>query len=93
MFIGLAAVLTGCSLPPPTPEQAAARCEERARDAQAPNVGLTLGVNSNSGAFTKGSIGISSDFIRGRDPLAVYESCVFDLTGEAPIRPPRLRSI
>ncbi|WP_333713173.1 hypothetical protein [Yoonia sp.] len=76
-----------------SPERAADRCEERARAAQGPEVGVTLGANSNSGPFASGSISISSDAIRGRDPVALYEECVFNLTGEMPIRPPRLRNM
>ncbi len=84
-------LVAGCT--PITPERAADRCEERARSAQGPEVGLTLGANSNSGPFASGSISISADAIKGRDPLAVYESCVMNLTGELPIRPARLRAI
>jgi len=91
-FSLLLPILAVAACSPPTPEQAADRCEERARAAQGPEVGLTLGANSNEGPFASGSISISSDAIQGRDPVAVYESCVFNLTGEAPIRPPRLRS-
>lgn len=76
-----------------SPERAADRCEERARAAQGPEVGLTVGTNSVSGAFAEGSISISSDAVRGRDPMAVYENCVFDLTGQPPIRPPSLRDM
>ncbi len=86
-----AALVTACT--PISPERAADRCEERARAAQGPQIGLTLGANSDSGPFASGSIGISADAIRGRDPVAVYESCVFNLTGELPIRPPRLRDM
>lgn len=85
------ALATACT--PISPERAAERCEERARAAQGPEIGLTLGANSNSGPFASGNISISADAIRGLDPIAVYESCVFNLTGEAPIRPPRLRAM
>ncbi|XOY56884.1 MAG: hypothetical protein ACMUJK_03940 [Rhodobacterales bacterium] len=85
---GLLLALAACG--PVSPESAADRCEERARAAQGPTVGLTLGANSNSGPFASGSIGITSDAIRGRDPVEVYESCVFGLTGELPIRSVRL---
>jgi len=84
-------LLAGCT--PPTPEQAAARCEERARSAQAPDVGITIGASSSDGPFASGNISISSDLLRGRDPLEVYETCVIELTGEPPIRPPRLRAL
>ncbi len=86
---GLLMGLAACG--PVSPERAADRCEERARAAQGPQIGLTLGANSNSGPFASGSIGITSDAIRGRDPLQVYDECVFGLTGEMPIRPVRLR--
>ena len=83
--------LAACELPPISPERAAERCEDRARAAQGPEVSATFGVNSNSGGFASGSVGISSDYLRGLDPVAVYESCVQNLTGEPPIRPPQLR--
>jgi hypothetical protein len=86
------AALAACSLPPPDPEAVARACEERARAAQGPTGGLTFGVNSDDGAFLGAEIGITSDFLMGRDPLAVYEECVRARTGAAPIRPPRLRS-
>lgn len=79
--------LVACA--PPTPERAAAICEERARKAAGPTGGITVGVNSEDGPFTEVEIGISSDYLAGRDPMEVYVSCVYDLTGAAPIRPPR----
>ena len=91
-FVALGVVLTtACT--PMTPERAADRCEERARAAQGPEVGVTIGANSNSGPFASAGISVSLDTIRGLDPIAVYESCVLNLTGEPPIRPARLRAI
>ncbi|MDA1153920.1 MAG: hypothetical protein O2873_04105 [Proteobacteria bacterium] len=86
---GLLLGLAACG--PVSPERAADRCEERARAAQGPTVGLTLGANSNSGPFASGSIGITSDAIRGRDPAQLYDECVFRLTGQMPVRPVRVR--
>ncbi|MGJ8623469.1 MAG: hypothetical protein ACSHW1_11885 [Yoonia sp.] len=91
IIIGTALLVAACGQI--SPERAADRCEERARAAQGPQVGLTMGVNSSSGGFVGGGISISSDAILGRDPLEVYESCVIDLTGQPPIRPVRLRDI
>lgn len=85
--------VAACDLPPPDPARVADECEERARDAQGPTAGLTIGVNSNSGGFAEGNVGITSDFLRGLDPVEVYESCVLRRTGELPIRPPVLRDI
>ena len=91
-YLALPLMLLVASCGPPTPEQAAQRCEERAQAAQGPDVGITIGASSDGGPFASASIGVSGDFLRGRDPLEVYESCVFELTGQPPIRPARLRS-
>ena len=90
--VGLLVMLAACTVPPVSPERAAEICEERARAAQGPTGRVTVGTNSNSGAFGGAQVGVSSDFIAGRDPETVYETCVFDRTGQAPIRPPVLRS-
>ncbi|WP_239450504.1 hypothetical protein [Loktanella sp. S4079] len=92
-FIMMAGLAAACSPTPPTPEEAAQRCEKRAQAAQAPTGGVTVGMNSETGMSTGIEIGLSADFLRGRDPFEVYESCVIDLTGEPPIRPARLRSL
>lgn len=78
---------------PISPERAADRCEERARAAQGPSGSVTVGTNSQSGPFAGASVSISSDFVRGLDPVAVYDRCVYNLTGELPIRPPVLRDL
>lgn len=83
--------LAGCEVPPVSPERAAALCEDRAREAQGPTGRVSVGANSNTGPSAGLEIGISSDLLAGRDPLEVYEECVFDRTGAAPIRPPVLR--
>ena len=83
-------MLVACG--PISPERAAEICEDRARAAQGPTGRVTVGTNSRDGGFGGLRIGVSSDFIAGRNPVEVYESCVFDRTGLAPIRPPVLRS-
>lgn len=77
---------------PVNPELAAQRCENRARAAMGPTGGVEFGVNNKSGAFTRAQIGVSSDFLQGRDPAQVYDACVLQMTGELPIRPPVLRT-
>lgn len=89
--VAAAGLLAACT--PVSPERAADQCEERARAAQGPTGQVTVGVNNRSGGFFEGSIGITSDFLRGEDPVFLYERCVFELTGELPIRPPRLRDL
>lgn len=70
------------------PELAAQRCEARARAATGPTGEVKFGVNSNTGAYSRAQIGVSSDFLLGRDPVQVYENCVLRKTGKLPIRQP-----
>ncbi len=83
--------LTACDPVPMSPERAAQVCEEQARAAQGPTGSVTVGVNSRTGPYAGASIGITDDYLRGRDPLVVYSNCVMRRTGQAPIRPPVLR--
>ena len=87
----LLSAIAACAPAPIEPERVAEICEERARAAQGPTGGVTIGTNSRTGGFGALEIGLSSDFLAGRDPVDVYESCVFDRTGSTPIRPPVLR--
>ena len=88
--LGLVA-LAACEAPLLSPEQAALVCEERAREAQAPTGSVTVGANSRTGGFGGVSIGVTSDYLMGRDPVQVYEDCVMARSGQAPIRGPLLR--
>lgn len=91
-FVLLAVIgVAGCTLPPPDPETVARECEQRARQAQGPTGNVTIGMNSRSGPSLEGAIGVNSNFLRGRDPMEVYSSCVYQRTGQGPIRPPVLR--
>ena len=86
-LLGLAA----CDPVPISVERAADICESQARAAQGPTGRIAIGTNSNSGPFTSAEIGISGDYLAGRDPVDVYTQCVISRTGAGPIRPPRLR--
>ncbi len=90
-FAVLLLALAACTPVPVSPERAAEICEDKARAAQGPTGRVSVGTNSRTGGFGGVEIGVSSDFITGRDPLEVYAQCVFDRTGAAPIRPPVLR--
>lgn len=84
-------ILLGACSSQMTPERAADYCEERARGAQGPTGEISIGANSETGPFVGASIGVTSDYLNGRDPMSVYETCVISHTGELPIRPPVLR--
>ena len=78
-------ILAGCG--PVSPERAADTCEERARAATGPTGEVGVGITSDGDARGRFEIGITSDYIRGRDPYDVYDSCVRQKTGQGPIRP------
>jgi hypothetical protein len=84
----LVPILAACG--PMSPERAADVCEDRARAAQGPTAEIGIGVGSGG---TSGSVevGVTSDYLRGRDPYVVYDECVRQKTGQGPIRPLDLR--
>jgi hypothetical protein len=92
ILLPAALLLAACEPVPLDPERAARLCEERAQAAQGPTGSITLGANSDDGFFSGAEIGLSGDFLTGRDPQEVYRECVIARTGALPVRPPRLRS-
>ncbi len=86
----LLGLLAACNVPPPSPEEVAQICEEQARAAQGPTGRVSVGVNNRTGSYVSGEIGVTGDFLAGRDPQEVYSRCVMRRTGNAPYRPPVL---
>jgi len=83
-FILLPLTLLACG---PIPVQQAEReCIEQARLAQKPQVEVFVGVNNRGEALTGGSFGISTDYLAGRDPNAVFTECVKSRSGQFPTR-------
>jgi hypothetical protein len=72
---------------PMSPERAARICEERARAAAGPTGEIGIGITSDGDARGSFEIGITSDYLQGRDPYEVYDSCVRQKTGQGPVRP------
>ena len=84
-FLLLLPLLAACG--PVSLPQAERVCFERARLAQQPRGTVGLGVNSDGkvgGAF---EVNVSSDFLQGRDPSAVYDQCVLQKSGQVPSQP------
>lgn len=77
-------LLAGCG--PMTLEDAERQCLERARLAQQPRGEVYVGGSTN-GAVAGLDVTISSDYLAGRDPSAVYDSCVMAKAGQPPSRP------
>lgn len=86
-FAPLLVLLAACG--PVSPELAARQCEERARAASGPVREIGIGVG-NRGVDGYVELGVTSDYLQGRDPREVYETCVFEKTGQGPVRPPVL---
>jgi len=82
-LVGLA-LLAACG--PINPRIAADQCEERARQADGPFGELQIGTVGGRAAGSV-EVGITSDYLSGRDPYEVYDSCVRAKTGQGPVRP------
>ncbi len=78
-------LLAGCG--PVTVQQAERQCFERARLAAAPRGEIGFGVGSGGRAAGSVELTVSSDYIAGRDPSAVFEACVYQKSGQPPSRP------
>ena len=83
------ALVVACG--PVSPELAARQCEERANAAAGPTGSASIGINNKGKVSTGIEIGVTSDYIRQRDPYVVYEECVIAKSGQPPIRPLVLR--
>lgn len=84
-MFSLLLLLVACG--PVSLEQAEKACFERARLAQQPRGTVGLGVNSNGQASGVLDVQVSTDFLQGRDPSAVYDQCVVQKSGKMPSRP------
>lgn len=78
-------LLAACG--PMTVAEAERQCFERARLAQQPRGAVTVGASSDGRKSAGLELHVSSDFLTGRDPSTVYETCVMAKTGQAPTIP------
>jgi hypothetical protein len=78
------ALLLACG---PVPVQQAERdCLERARMAEKPQASVFIGVNNKGEVLKGGSFGVTTDYLAGRDPSAVFNECVKSRSGQFPTR-------
>lgn len=80
--------LLGMAACAPVPvEQAERNCLASAREATGPQTEVGFGVGSHGyrGGFVR--VGVSSDYIMGRDPSQVFDDCVQRRSGKMPTRP------
>ena len=85
VLLAALAGLAACG--PMTVQQAERECFDRARVAQQPRGQIGIGARSDGKAVGNLDLTISSDWLTGKDPSAVYETCVMSKSGEAPRRP------
>lgn len=72
---------------PVSREQAERDCLHTARLAQQPRGSVGVGVDSNGKVQPQFDVTVSSDYLSGRDPSQVYDSCVMRKSGQMPSRP------
>ena len=82
----LALLALGACAPIPVVE-AERICIPDAQAAQHPRGTVGFGIDSQGRAAANLEIGISADFLTGRDPDAVYNECVRQRSGQMPTRP------
>ena len=78
-------MLTACG--PVSLPQAERACFDRARLAQQPRGTVGAGVNSEGKTSGLLNLQVSTDFLQGRDPSAVYDRCVYQKSGLPPSQP------
>lgn len=66
--------------------QAEATCLQDARLAERPRGTVELGIGSGGRRHAAFDVEISSDFLAGRDPEKVWQSCVYSRSGQVPTR-------
>ena len=81
--------LTACG--PVSVERAEAGAVVAHRLAAAPRGEVALGIGSDGKAASSIKLEISSDYIAGRDPSAIYDSCVYQKSGQPPRLPLYMR--
>jgi hypothetical protein len=45
-----------------------------------------IGASNRGGGYLRGEVTITSDYLLGRDPVALYDTCVVRKTGQNPTR-------
>ena len=82
-------LMTACG--PMSLAEAERQCFERARLAKQPRGSVSVGASSDGRKSAGFELNVSSDYLLGKDPSAVYDSCVMQKAGEPPSRPLYLR--
>jgi hypothetical protein len=77
--------LSGCG---PVPlEVAEQQCLEQANAATGPSGSMSIAVDNHGNVSTGLTLGLSTDYLAGRDPAQVYADCVYRASGQYPRQP------
>lgn len=77
--------LTACG---PVPvELAEQRCLEQDQAASGPHGSVSIQMDNHGRVATGVTLGLSTDYLAGRDPAQVYDNCVFRMSGQMPRQP------
>lgn len=68
-------------------DRAERQCLDRAQLAAKPRGMVSAGVTSNGDTRAGLKLEVSSDYLLGRDPSAVFDACVYQKSGVPPTRP------
>jgi hypothetical protein len=78
-------MLVACG--PISVQDAESQCFERVRLAQQPRGEMAIGMSSDGTMDASLEVTATSDYLMGKDPSAVFDSCVMAKSGEMPSRP------
>ena len=81
------AVLSVAACGPIPVDVAMRQCVEPARLAQHPRGSVGIVADNHGNIGTSVTIGISTDYLQGRDPNEVFASCVRGRSGQEPLYP------
>jgi hypothetical protein len=87
LFLAGLGLLTLSACGPVPVDVAMQQCVEPAQLAQRPRGSVGIAADNHGNVGTSISIGISTDYIQGRDPDQVFANCVRQRSGQEPIFP------
>lgn len=67
-------------------DRAERECAQRARMAEKPEATVFIGVNDQGEVMKGASFSVTTDYLKGRDPAAVFTECVKQRSGQFPTR-------
>jgi hypothetical protein len=85
MLVAVAVMVPACA--PISRDRAEEQCFRQAQLAERPRGRIALGARSDGTVGGKLKVTVTSDYLMGRDPAALYDACVFNKSGQMPSRP------